>query len=110
MTYNELVLAMSDVRFPGYTFEVHLSGRGEQYLRATFCVETFTHHTRRWLLSPAMTKSEVVQTALKCVLAAVEHEAREAFTYRGRAIFGPHFDVDVLWDAAAAPLAQRTPA
>lgn len=47
-----------------------------------------------------MTRSEVVQTALKAVLAAVEHEAREFFTYNGRAIFGPHYDVDALWKIA----------
>ena len=51
---------------------------------------------RKWLLSPFMTKSEVVQTAFKAVLTAIEHETREAFRYRGEAIFGPHFDVDRL--------------
>lgn len=53
-------------------------------------------HGRKWFLSEHMTKSEVVQTALAAVLAAEEHEAREAFLYDGRAIFGPHFNVDAL--------------
>jgi len=52
--------------------------------------------SRKWKLSQHMTRSEVVQTALKALLTALEHEAREQFTYRGRAIFGPHFDVDAL--------------
>nr|WP_315206420.1 hypothetical protein [uncultured Albidiferax sp.] len=43
-----------------------------------------------------MTPSEVVQTALKCVLTSLEHEARENFKYKGAPIFGPHFDVDDL--------------
>lgn len=51
---------------------------------------------RKWFLSPHMTRSEIVTTALKAVLTAVEHEARESFRYRGRAIFGPHFDVEKL--------------
>lgn len=51
---------------------------------------------RKWLLSKHMTKSEIIQTAFKAVLTAEEHECREAFTYRGTAIFGPHFDVDAL--------------
>ncbi len=55
-----------------------------------------TQRSRKWRLSEHMTRSEVVQTALKAVLTAVEHEAREKFLYRGRAIFGPHFDVDEL--------------
>ena len=51
---------------------------------------------RKWFLSPHMTKSEVVQTAFKAVLTAVEHEAREQFLYRGKTIFDPHYDVDQL--------------
>lgn len=43
-----------------------------------------------------MVKSEVVATAMKAVLAAEEHEARELFKYRGKAIFNPHIDVDAL--------------
>jgi hypothetical protein len=31
----------------------------------------------------------------------LEHEAREQFKYRGRAVFGPHMDVDELWKLAA---------
>jgi hypothetical protein len=53
---------------------------------------------RKWRLSEHMTKSEIVQTALAAVLAAEEHETREQFRYKGRAIFGPHFDVDGLHD------------
>ena len=53
---------------------------------------------RKWYLSPWMTKSELVQTALKAALTYVEHETREHFKYRGRAVFGPHYDVDALWE------------
>lgn len=65
---------------------------------------------RKWRLSIHMTDSEIVQTALKAVLTAEEHEVREHFLYRGRAIFGPHIDVDRLWDLVGDPAAleQRT--
>lgn len=53
-------------------------------------------HGRKWRLSAHMTDSEVVQTALAAVLAFEEHEAREAFRYRGLAIFSPHWNVDRL--------------
>jgi hypothetical protein len=58
------------------------------------------HHCRKWYLSAWATRSEIVQTALKAVFAAEEHEARERFTYRGRAVFGPHFNVDRLHELA----------
>lgn len=56
--------------------------------------------TRKWLLSPFMTDSEIVQTAFKMILTAFEHEIREQFRYDGAPIFGPHFDVNDLRDLA----------
>ena len=64
-------------------------------------------HGRKWDLTYHMTKSEIVQTAFKAVLTAVEHETRENFKYRGEAIFGPHFDVDKLVDLASQPDAKE---
>lgn len=51
-------------------------------------------------LSPHMVKSEVVQTAFGLYKAFLEHEARESFKYRGRRVYGPHMDVDALWEVA----------
>lgn len=48
---------------------------------------------RKWYLSEHMTESEVVMTALKACLTFEEHEAREAFRYRGAAVAGPHLNV-----------------
>jgi hypothetical protein len=45
---------------------------------------------RKFYLSPHMTDAEVIQTALMAVIAFEEHEAREAFLFRGDRIFGPH--------------------
>lgn len=48
-----------------------------------------------------MTTSEVVRTAFMASMAYNEHELREAFTFDGKAIFGPHIDVHALvsvWD------------
>lgn len=58
-------------------------------------------HSRKWTLSRHMTRSEIVQTCFKLAITAVEHRAREAFKYRGRRIFGPHFDVDALHQICA---------
>lgn len=58
-----------------------------------------THSGRKWLISPHMTRSEVIQTAFKAFLTAEEHECRELFRYRGVRIFGPHIDAESLADA-----------
>jgi hypothetical protein len=56
--------------------------------------------SRKWLLSEHATASEIVQTCLKAVLTAIEHEAREAFLFRGFPVFGPHHDVEALLNMA----------
>ncbi len=54
---------------------------------------------RKWYVSPYSTRSEVVQTILKAYLTALEHEAREKFTFGGVAVFDPHLDLLDLRDA-----------
>lgn len=63
---------------------------------------------RKWYVSPWATTSEVVQTAFLAVKTAQEHELREQFTYCGKAIFGPHYDVRALRDLEI-PHDVRTP-
>lgn len=89
-----------DVTFPHYTWLV--DGGERTYLQATFTAPHCrtglpeVQFTRKWYVSREATRSEVVQTAFKCVLTSIEHEAREVFRYRGQPIFGPHYDVDGL--------------
>lgn len=97
------LLWLSHISFPGYTFEVHGDFTAPTYLQASFVAACNNHpsdpiqqKTRKWLLSGHMTRSELIQTAFKCVLTSIEHEAREQFKYRDAAIFGPHFYVDDL--------------
>lgn len=92
---------LSDVQYKDHQFKVNQDG-DRQYLQLEWHgLDSVTHEPmvvkgRKWFLSPFMTKGEVVQTALVAVLAAEEHEAREEFRYKGKAIFGPHFDIERL--------------
>ena len=113
MTIEELRQIVTECSFPGYAFAVTEDGRGAIYLQGRYdepdvdTGQTEPQKTRRWFLSPQMTKSEVVQTAFKCVITSAEHRTREWFTYRGRRVFGPHFQVDALW--AIAGQADKRP-
>jgi hypothetical protein len=53
---------------------------------------------RKWMLSYHMCDEEIVSTGLKAVLAAVEHEAREQFKWKGQPIYRPHYNLDALYD------------
>lgn len=60
--------------------------------------EVQRQYCRKWQLSYFMVTSEIVRTAYKAVLAAVEHEASENFYYKNCRIFNPHVDVEALVD------------
>lgn len=49
---------------------------------------------RKWRLSRHMTDMEFMLTALKAILTAQEHEARECFRVDGVALFDSHLDLD----------------
>lgn len=95
---------LADVKYLDWHVDVHEDALGQLYLQVSFLAEDSVTHSletqkgRKWILSPYMTRTEVISTAWKAILAAVEHEARENFRYRGKAIFGPHIDVEALWE------------
>lgn len=103
-TLQDFLLIFAEVHFRDWRFcvEVRDSAPDVFYLVIEFdepCNVTgkpATQRSRKWLLSPHMTRSEVVQTAWLAVKTAMEHEMREQFLFRGEAIFGPHFDVGAL--------------
>lgn len=90
-----------EARFHGYEFIV-AEGHGGTYLCAEYeeadiyTSELERQRTRRWLISPMMTDSEIVQTAFKLCMTSMEHRCRENFQYKRARIFGPHFDVEDL--------------
>lgn len=104
--FAELCEIVNLVAFQDYTFVVS-TGHGGIHLQATYVDadivsgEPAHQYTRKWLLSPMMTRSEVVQTCFKLAMTSMEHRAREGFTYRGKRVFGPHFDVEALWHICA---------
>lgn len=105
---RQIVNQECSYELPGspYFFFVTQDGRGAIYLHAEYDEPDSTtgkieiQRTRRWFLSPEMTRSEIVQTVFKCVMTSMEHRAREWFKYKQRAIFGPHFSVDDLVELA----------
>lgn len=103
MTTEEIVRLVDQCNFPGYELRVAENERGEVCLCASYLeADVHTHrvewqHTRRWLISEWMNRSEIVRTVFACLMASAEHRLREGFTYQDRAIFMPHFDVDRLW-------------
>lgn len=56
---------------------------------------------REWLIDlRKATPSDIVQTALRAAIDAQEHEVREQFRYKGKRIYGPHFNPESLVELA----------
>jgi hypothetical protein len=99
---NDFLEILKAVECEGYEFEVKVDGRGEMFVHGSYIEPDIstglpsTQYTRRWFVSPHMTKSEFVQTLLKCVITSREHRTREHFKYKGHRVYSPHFNVDAL--------------
>lgn len=107
MTTAEMRALVAQITYKtGWTFAVLEEGVTDQYLVRFLRVEVegtcndtgepLRWHGRKWHLSTHATESEILQTALKAVLTAEEHEAREHFRWRGVEIFCPHLNLDEL--------------
>ena len=98
----QVTAILAKVKYPGLEFET-MTEFGRPFLRVT-CPggvdtqtgECWSWNGRWWRLSPHMTVSEVVGTAFKAVITALEHEARESFLYKGQPIYDAHLDVEQL--------------
>lgn len=95
MTQEEIRLLVADCKVAGLTIQVRADGQ-RQYLQVSDGKWT----GRKWMLSSHMLPGEVVSTALTAVLMWYEHEAREAFTYKGKAIYNPHISLEELLERA----------
>lgn len=100
-TLEDVLRTVSEIKFLDREFVVLQKGDGFLLQIRYFekCVDTgkiMEQHGRKWYISPHMTTSEIVQSALKACLTSMEHVTRENFYYRGERIFGPHHDVDTL--------------
>lgn len=92
---------LSDVNYKDWTFRV--SSLSESFfIQVQFTVideDTQLpeiHRGRKWYINSYMTRSEIVQTAFLAVMVAEEHETRNNFRYKNKAIFCPLYNADEL--------------
>ena len=107
---------LRDVRYTDHVFTVR-AGHGGTFLQACYWEADSTNpgilepqFTRKWLLSPHMTDSEIVFTAFKCCLTSAEHRCRENFHFRDQQIMSPHlsiYDLVVLCEKGKAHAGAR---
>jgi hypothetical protein len=80
---------LEQVSCEGLRFEIEAVNRGF-HLRVRSAGEM---EGRTWFVEAGADESDIVRTAFKAAVTWHEHETRESFRYRGKAVFGPHIDV-----------------
>lgn len=119
LTYNECVDILDECRCEPYQIGIyHFKRRANDegwYLQVRKWRKDVDSGDMGWgngaklYVSPYSTPEELRQKALGACIAYAEHEVREAFTWRGRQIFGPHMDHDLLWEAASKKVKRKDP-
>ena len=105
---------VNSIAYKDWQFELIAEPEKDLFIRVRFKAEDpatgreQSWNGRKWLVSIHSTRSEIVQTCLKAVLTAEEHEAREKFLYCGKPIFNPHLDVDWMREHAGQLDARTT--
>jgi len=111
---GRIIRLLAQVTYPSLEFQVEVKDRAVS-LRVhcpggtcNVTGEKWSWNGRWWRLSPHMTDSEVVATAFKAVLTALEHEARESFKFKGQAVYDSHLSVHQLAQLSADRKARDT--
>jgi len=113
-TLNSINKLIAAVQFGDWKFKVD-TNKGVPYVQILFyATSNFSddetavlQSCRKWMLSFYMCDEEIVSTAFKAMLAAVEHEAREQFTWEGQAIYRPHLDIRTLHKISSQNLVDK---
>lgn len=99
LSFKEVKEIVDDIKFLDRQFRLTEKGDGWnlQVVYDEADVDTGqvqTQYARKWYLSPYSTKTEIVETAYAACLRSMKHVVREWFTYKGRRVMSPHFDID----------------
>lgn len=59
-------------------------------------------HGARYLIDSDISESAITRRLLRAALDYAEHEVRESFTWAGKRIYGPHIEIESLWNVSEA--------
>jgi len=114
-TKESLQQFVNEMEYNDWTFKLGFSG-DVPYMQIKFLAldnmnpedtKLYLQSCRKWMLSYFMTDDEIVSTAWKAVEAAVIHEAREQFKWKGQPIYRPHVDPQVLFELSKRNEVQK---
>ena len=97
-----LMTVVSRIQFPGVHVELEHKHHGRA-LRVhcpdgvcTVTGEPAPWVGRPWPIDLSITNGDLVQTAFKAIMTAVEHEVREQFKFQGETVMNPHRTMELI--------------
>lgn len=108
MTPDEMREILNEITYkPGYSIYLRQDpGEYRFYVQVAFnrpdivTGKMGTGWSGKRYVSTHMCRSEFIAMCFGTFLALEEHECREYFKWKNRRIYGPHINVDALWEAA----------
>ena len=88
---EEAVRTLAEVSYPGITFEF-VSAPYPRVIASGVFPDTSEPGEEFPVTQYAVVKGDLVETAFAAVMAVLDHEAREAFRFRGERVFNTHAD------------------
>ncbi len=103
LTIHQVKDIVNKILFMDRSFRVEPMGEGcflqVQYMEQD--IETGKMElqlARKWYISFFSTETEIVETAFKACRVSMDHVLKEHFTYMGRRVYSPHFDIQARLD------------
>ena len=106
MDAAEFLKIIDDIEYkPGWSVYIGFDGRWYLQIICSDSLCADTMEPAEWksgkrYLSEHMCRQEIIGVVFDLIKSAEDHEMREFFKYRGRAIYCPHIDPDVLHSIA----------
>lgn len=107
MTTDQLQTILTDIKIFDRSFQITNVWTGEAptdrcgwHLQVTYWEKDIhtgrdeLQKSRKWLISKEDTETDVVATVFAAVMRSYDHVVQEHFTYKGRRVFSPHFDIN----------------
>lgn len=96
---EDIMSIVSQVRFRDRSIFFGVLDRG-YYIQVQYQEEDVdtgmmeVQKARKWYIEPNATETEIVETCFKAIRTSMEHVVKEHFTYKGRRVYSPHFDIN----------------
>lgn len=97
---EEIKEIINQIKFKDRKIHIDLMGSTGCFIQVQYmevCIDSGAlqlQKARKWYVSFFSTETEIVETVFKAIRTSNDHVLKEHFTYKGRRVYSPHFDIN----------------